>query len=273
MSNLDELEKLQKLKEQGILTDEEFQKEKNNLLNASGDINSKTNISNNKIKSKFSYNKYLIISLIIIVIIVLSIGLSGKIGKVEVPNVIGLSKEEANAIMEKQGLTLLIDTEEYSSSVEDGHIISQTPRTNSKIKKGSKIIAVVSKGDEPEDVKQERLKQEELQNRIPNAIKEYAEIVRAENSGTVKYNSYTKYKTAPNGKVVYKIKYSTSSSNNTYSRIYYYQLVSLDDENKEVVKSTKLYLFHETTIGNEREEYGDDYAMEYEYERLWGGAI
>ena len=244
--------------------DEEILKiAKENLKN---NITNNPNKSNGRNKSYIYKYRYLIVIFIILIIIILAVSFK----KVEVPNIVGLSEEEAISKTEEQGLSLVVNTEEYSSNIEKGHIISQTPKTNSKIKKGSNIIAVVSKGEEPEDVKQERLKQEELQNRIPNTIKKYAEIVRAKNDGTVKYNSYTTYKTTTSGEKVYKVKYSTSSSNNSYSRIYYYQLLSLDSENKEVVKSTKLYLFHETTVDGKVNEYGDNYAMEYEYEQLWG---
>ena len=268
MSYIDELERIQKLKEKNILTQEEFETEKKKILNENQKNNISDSISSNRNKNKsfISKYKYLIIIFVILIIVIFMVGFR----KVEVPNIVGLSEEEAKEQIEKQGLSLVVDTEEYSSNIEKGHIISQTPKTYSKIKKGSKIIAVISKGEEPEDEKQKRLEQEELQSRIPNTIKEYAEMVRTQNNGTVKYDSYTIYKTAPSGETVYKVKYSTSSSNNTYSRIYYYQLLSLDNENKEVVKSTKLYLFHEKTTGSEINEYGDDYEMEYEYEQLWG---
>lgn len=272
MSYIDELERIQKLKEKNILTQEEFEIEKKKILNENQENN--INQSSKKIKDGdkgFIYKyKYLIIGITLILIFILVIGMNNGLGKIKIPDIVGLTVEEAQREIEDKNLRFFIEKEEYNTEVAEGYIISQTPKANSKTKKGTKIGVVVSKGEEPEDVKQKRLEQEELQSRVPNTIKKYAETVRAQNNGTVKYDSYTIYKTATSGETVYKVKYSTSSSNNTYSRIYYYQLLSLDNENKEVVKSTKLYLFHETTTGSEINEYGDDYAMEYEYEQLWG---
>lgn len=121
---------------------------------------------------------------------------------------------------------------------------------------------------ETEEQKQEKLKQQEKKAKIDNAIKSFAEYVRQSNDGKMKYDKYTTYKTTSDGTTIYKLKYTTSIN---YSHIerYYYQFVSLDSNNVEVLKSTKLYPFELQKIGDKQEEYGDTYAMEYEIETLW----
>lgn len=120
---------------------------------------------------------------------------------------------------------------------------------------------------ETEEQKQERLKKQEENNKISNAITQFGEIVRADNQGSVKYSSYSLYKTTSNGTKIYKVKYSTSRSQNEYLREFYYQLVSLNEENTAVVKSTKLYQSLEENDGSKT---FDNYSMEYEAERIWG---
>lgn len=120
---------------------------------------------------------------------------------------------------------------------------------------------------ETEEQKQERLKKQEENNKISNAIAQFGEIVRTDNQGSVKYSSYSLYKTTSNGTKIYKVKYSTSRSQNEYLREFYYQLVSLNEENTAVVKSTKLYQSLEENDGSKT---FDNYSMEYEAERIWG---
>lgn len=123
---------------------------------------------------------------------------------------------------------------------------------------------------ETEEEKQERIKRQEENNKIENAIKQFGELVRETNQGSVKYSNYSKYGTNSKGEIIYKVKYSTSTSSNKYSRIFYYQLVSLNSTNTEVIKSGKLYKFNEDTIDGKTTSSGDTYSMEYEYEQIWG---
>lgn len=120
---------------------------------------------------------------------------------------------------------------------------------------------------ETEEQKQERLKRQEENNKISDAISQFGEIVRASNEGSVKYSSYSLYKTTSNGTKVYKVKYSTSSSQNEYLKSFYYQLVSLNDDNTQVTKSTKLYNSLEEKDGSQT---FDSYSMDYEAEKIWG---
>lgn len=129
------------------------------------------------------------------------------------------------------------------------------------------VVKQASAQVETEEQKQERLKKQEENNKISNAITQFGEIVRTDNQGSVKYSSYSLYKTTSNGTKIYKVKYSTSSSQNEYLRKFYYQLVSLNEENTAVVKSTKLYQSLEENDGSKT---FDNYSMEYEAERIWG---
>ena len=69
---------------------------------------------------------------------------------VNVPNVVGLTVEEAQEKVESVGLKFKIDKKEFSSNTEEGCIISQNPSylKNYKVKQGSYIEVIVSKGEE-----------------------------------------------------------------------------------------------------------------------------
>ena len=57
MSNIDDLEKLQKLKEQGVLTDAEFETEKKKILNNDSDGKTNINLKINKLKDNMKASK------------------------------------------------------------------------------------------------------------------------------------------------------------------------------------------------------------------------
>lgn len=93
---------------------------------------------------------------IIITIIVIIIPLGGSFllditspKEVEVPNVVGLTVEEAQEKVESVGLKFEIDKKEFSSNTEEGCIISQNPPyiKNYRVKQGSYIEVIVSKGE------------------------------------------------------------------------------------------------------------------------------
>lgn len=71
--------------------------------------------------------------------------------KVAMPNVVGLSKEEAQKEIENVKLKFEIEKEEYNKDVPEGFIISQDPtymEKFNKVKQGSTVKVVVSKGEE-----------------------------------------------------------------------------------------------------------------------------
>lgn len=71
--------------------------------------------------------------------------------EVVMPNVVGLSKEEAQKEIENVKLKFEIEKEEYNKDVPEGFIISQDPtymEKFNKVKQGSTVKVVVSKGEE-----------------------------------------------------------------------------------------------------------------------------
>ena len=71
--------------------------------------------------------------------------------EVEMPNIVGLSKEEAQQRIEGVKLKFEVSSEEYNTDVEENHIISQDPtyvEGYNKVKEGSTVKVVVSKGTE-----------------------------------------------------------------------------------------------------------------------------
>lgn len=70
---------------------------------------------------------------------------------VEVPSIKGLSKSKAIAALTAKGLNAGSVTEEYSSSVKEGYVISQGTASGKKVASGTSISFVVSKGEEKPD--------------------------------------------------------------------------------------------------------------------------
>lgn len=71
--------------------------------------------------------------------------------EVELPNVVGLTQEEAKKTVEAQKLKFEVSSEEYNTEVEEGHVISQDPTYMEKynnVKEGSTVKVVISKGTE-----------------------------------------------------------------------------------------------------------------------------
>lgn len=71
--------------------------------------------------------------------------------EVAMPNVVGLSKEEAQKEIENVKLKFEIEKEEYNKDVPEGFIITQDPtymEKFNKVKQGSTVKVVVSKGEE-----------------------------------------------------------------------------------------------------------------------------
>ena len=71
--------------------------------------------------------------------------------EVEMPSVVGLSKEEAQQEIENAKLKFEIEKEEYNKDVPEGFVISQDPtymEKYNKVKQGSTVKVVISKGQE-----------------------------------------------------------------------------------------------------------------------------
>ena len=71
--------------------------------------------------------------------------------EVDMPNVVGLSKEEAQKEIEAAKLVFEVGGEEYNKDVPEGYVISQDPtymEKYNKVKEGSTVTVVISKGQE-----------------------------------------------------------------------------------------------------------------------------
>lgn len=71
-----------------------------------------------------------------------------------VPNLTGLTQEEAETILRDKGLDLRVIGEEYDLKLPAGTIVYQMPDSESKVKRGRKIKVVLSKGGEKATVPQ-----------------------------------------------------------------------------------------------------------------------
>ena len=115
------------------------------------------NSKENKLISFIKKHKAL--STVIGLILLFAISLGGTMGvlsltnppEVEMPKVIGMTKDEAQKAIEDAKLKFEVEKEEYSKDVEEGKVISQDPtymeRFN-KVKQGSTVKVVISKGQE-----------------------------------------------------------------------------------------------------------------------------
>ena len=116
----------------------------------------KTENKTNKNKSFIEEHRKLVLSLIVIVLFLLSLGITmgiskiNKVKDVELPNLVGITREEAEAKISESKLTLGEVTEEYNSEYEKGKVISQEPpyKANYTVKEKSEIKLVVSLGVE-----------------------------------------------------------------------------------------------------------------------------
>ena len=110
-----------------------------------------------KFKSFIKKHKKLSVFIGLVLLFVLSLGgtmLALNITnppEVEMPNVVGLSKEEAQQEVENAKLKFEVEKEEYNKDVPEGFVISQNPtymEKYNKVKQGSTVSVVISKGQE-----------------------------------------------------------------------------------------------------------------------------
>ena len=126
-----------------------------NIDGANND-NNKKGKKENKLKQFIKKHKALSIFIGLILLFALSLG--GTLAflnitnppEVELPNVVGLSKEEARQEIENAKLKFEIDKEEYNKDVPEGYVISQDPSyiESYNVKEGSTVKVVISKGQE-----------------------------------------------------------------------------------------------------------------------------
>ena len=138
--------------------------------------------------------KHKVLSAFIGLIILFAISLGGTLAvlnitnpaEVELPEVVGMSKEEAQKTVEDLKLVFEVASEEYNKDVPEGYIISQDPTyiADYHVKEGSTVKVVVSKGQEKTTVpKVVGMKRQEAEEALEEANLK-AEIVE-ETSKTV----------------------------------------------------------------------------------------
>ena len=155
-------------------------------------------------ESWFAQHKKLAITLIVVVLFILSIFGTNFILRLTqpketaIPNIVGISKEEAEKKITDNKLVIGEVKEEYNSEYEAGYVISQDPayRENYNIKEGSKINYVVSLGIEEATVpKVVGLTEEEAIKALEEAKLKYE--IKEENSKKVEAGYVIEQETDP----------------------------------------------------------------------------
>lgn len=110
-----------------------------------------------KLKTFIKNHKGLSIFIGLILLFVISLGGTMLVlnltnpPEVDMPNVVGLSEEEARKEIENVKLKFEVEKEEYNKDVPEGYVISQDPtymERFSKVKQGSTVKVIISKGQE-----------------------------------------------------------------------------------------------------------------------------
>lgn len=173
---------------------------------------SKTKNKNGKKEGKFKkfIKEHKALSIFIGLILLFALSLGGTLAflnltnppEVELPNLVGMSKEEAQKEAENLKLKFEIKTEEFNKEVPEGFIISQDPKYIEKynVKEGSTIIVVVSKGQEKTKVPNVKGKSQEEALQLLEEANLKAEIIE-ETSKTVKEGYVISQETEPNEEV------------------------------------------------------------------------
>lgn len=177
-----------------------------------GEIEDRPNSRSKKGKKEGKLKKFIknhkTLSIIIGLILLFSISLGGTLAvlsitnpaEVEMPNVVGLSKEEAQKEVEEAKLKFVIEKEEYNKDVPEGFVISQDPiymeRFN-KVKEGSEVKVVISKGQEKTTVPNVKGKEKDEAIQLLEEAKLEVEVVE-ETSKTVKEGFVISQETEPN---------------------------------------------------------------------------
>ncbi len=170
--------------------------------------NSEDNKKENKLKKFIKNHKKLSIFIGLILLFIIAFG--GTLGilnltnpaEVQIPNLVGMSKEEAQADAEEAKLKFEIANEEYNAEVPEGFVISQDPKyiENYNVKEGSTITVVVSKGTEKTKVPNVEGKEEEEAIKLIEEAKLKAEVIE-ETSQTVEEGHVITQETDPDTEV------------------------------------------------------------------------
>ena len=183
-----------------------------NNLRGSNNDNEKDGKKDGKVKAFIKKHKKLSVFIGLILLFALSLG--GTIlalnitnpPEVDIPKVVGLSKEEAQQEVENAKLVFEVSSEEYNKDVPEGYVISQkaesdlgdftTTPGDRKVKQGSKILVIISKGQEKTTVPNVEGKEREEALKMLEDAKLEAEIIE-ETSKTVEEGYVISQETEP----------------------------------------------------------------------------
>ena len=217
---LDDLRKALKNPDGDFVDDEEYDPTaKTQVLhtemynNVRGD---KKQNEDNKKDGKFKafIKKHKKLSIFIGLILLFTLSLGGTMlalnltnpAEVDMPNVVGLSKDEAKQDVEEAKLVFEVASEEYNKDVPEGFVISQkaeddlgdftTTPQNKKVKEGSKVLVKISKGQEKTTVPNVEGKEKEEAIKMLEDAKLKVEVIE-ETSKTVKEGYVISQETEP----------------------------------------------------------------------------
>lgn len=120
--------------------------------------------------------------------------------EVELPDLVGLTREEAEQKIKELKLEFEVEAEEYNSEIEENHIISQDPKyvkNYSRVKEGTTVKVVISKGTEKTTVPNVKGKEREEAATLIEEAKLKVEFIE-ETSKTVKEGFVISQETEPN---------------------------------------------------------------------------
>lgn len=217
---LDDLRKALKNPDGDFVDDEEYDPTaKTQVLhtemynNVRGD---KKQNEDNKKDGKFKafIKKHKKLSIFIGLILLFTLSLGGTMlalnltnpAEVDMPNVVGLSKDEAKQDVEEAKLVFEVASEEYNKDVPEGFVISQkaeddlgdftTTPQNKKVKEGSKVLVKISKGQEKTTVPNVEGKEKEEAIKMLEDAKLQVEVIE-ETSKTVQEGYVISQETDP----------------------------------------------------------------------------
>ncbi len=73
---------------------------------------------------------------------------AGAVKRIEVPDIAGLSLDSAKSALKEEGLSLEIDSRQYSENVKKGLIVEQIPEAGFLIEEGEPVKVIISRGIE-----------------------------------------------------------------------------------------------------------------------------
>lgn len=88
----------------------------------------------------------IVLSIFLIFTVILAFNRAEEVEEVNVPNIVGLTLEEAKEKLESEGLNVGIIDRDLDDELEENKVIKQTPRQNSVVEKGNEVNLLVSKG-------------------------------------------------------------------------------------------------------------------------------